>query len=440
MRRWSAVAAPTSPSRALVWAAALGCVTACALRSGRSGSDAAHPSGPGRGPVDPRSVGALVVLGIELPASGVPIGAHYQGLQFSVRQFDYTLQPAVRSAWAAAAQLRAEALVRGAGFRVRSVGPASIVTQRIEGVRFGIQGHVASLEVRSSGQFEPYLVEVAAEVSWEVLDLAYGGVMLGRTTRGASRLTAPLDSAVAVALDQSLAEFLGEGALAATLAAGRPSSDTGAVGRFTRPPPASDEIILLGEADLNPATETTPVTRVAHGIVSLRGPGGGYYGTAILLSRDGLGITTTRSARAVRGARSSRAQLYSGVERPVRVVRSSRTLGVALIQVACPGDCPTVDWDARDGVEASTPVLVVGAGAEGVGTLSIARGLVGGQWGLARGITLEAFAEGGEAVALADTGRVFGVAVAIGEQRVVMMLDDVLRALRVRPPAPPVAP
>jgi hypothetical protein len=374
-----------------------------------------------------------VLLGVELPAAGTPIGAHYQGLQFGARQFDYQLGTAQRTTWAEGAQQRGEALVRGAGYRLRSVGPASVVSQQIEEVRFGIQGHVASLEIRTFGQFEPYLVEVGAEVSWEVLDVSAGSVIVGRTTRGTARLTGSVDSAVAVALDQTLAVFLGDASLGTTLAAERPT-DAGPIGRFARPPPESGEIIQLSGADLNPSGDSTPVGRVAQGVVSLRGPGGGYYGTAVLLTRDGLGLATMRSARAVRGARGTRAQLYSGVERPVRVVRANRTLGVALIQVACPGDCPTVDWESPVGVPTSTPVVIVGAASEGVGTLSVGRGQVGGQWGLARGVTLEGWAGGGEAVARAATGRVFGIAVLAGDRRIVLMIGEVLQGLRVRPP------
>jgi hypothetical protein len=69
--------------------------------------------------------------------------------------------------------------------------------------------------------------------------------------------------------------------------------------------------------------------------------------------------------------------------------------------------------------------------------LSVRETVLGGRWGLARGVTLGARTQDGGAVALPDDGQVFGIVVTVGERRVVMMLGETLRALGVRPLLPP---
>lgn len=429
-----------SPQRAgaPVCASAFALIMACALRGGSSGEVAARPAGPGGAAVDPAGVGAIVVLGVELPPQGTLLGAHYQGQLYSVRRDAYNLSSDTRGAWSTAARQRAETLVREAGFIVRSVGPVTSSSRRVDDARFGIQGRAISFDFHSTGQVEPFLVVFTAEVSWQVIDLSSETVVFERATIGTARQRGDVDGAAAAALDQALLLFLGDGALVRALAA-RPGPDSGMVERFTRPPPGKGEVISLGPDDRNPSEESTPVARVAQGLASLSGPGGGHYGTAILMSRDGLGLTTMRAARALRGVSSARARLPSGLERPVRLVRVSRTYGVALVQVDCPGDCPTVAWDLPSRVAAFAPVLVVGAGTEAVGTLSVRETVVGGRWGLARGVALGARVQDGGAVALVENGQVFGIVVTVGERRIVMMFREVLRALKVRP-AEPAAP
>jgi hypothetical protein len=405
---------------------------ACARRPNAVQDPAPSVGDSSQAAPDPRSVGAIVVLGVELPPQGTLIGAHYQGQLYEVRQEPYSLSADTRGAWSTAARRRAEALVREAGFTVRSVGPVTSSSRRVDDARFGIRGRAISFGFHSTGQVEPFFVVFTAELSWQVIDLSDGTVIFERTALGTARQRGDIDAAAATALDQTLLTFLGDGSLAAALT-GRPGPDSNAVERFTRPPPGHDDVISLGPGDRNASAEFTPVTRVAEGLAALRGPGGGQYGTAILLSRDGLGLTTMRSARALRGLTSARARLHSGLEWPVRVVRSSRTYGVALLQVACPGDCPTVDWDLPARVAPFSEVVVVGAGDEGVGTLSVRETVVGGRWGLARGVSLGVRADDGGAVALVDNGRVFGIVVTVGERRIVMMLRESLRALKVRP-------
>jgi len=446
MRRWTATSASTCPPRRpsalaprapwrLISGVALAGTVACAARS-RPPRDPASPVGESQpAAVDPRGVGAVVVLGVELPPAGAVVGSHYQGVLYDVRRSAYSLTSDTRGAWAAAARQHAEALLHDAGFTVRSVAPVTSASRRADEARFGIRGRAISFSFQSSGQSEPFLVVFTAELSWEVTDLSSGAVIFTRTTLGTARQRGEVDAAALAALDQALQLFLGDGALARALAA-RAGSDSGAVESFTRPPLRRDEIVSLGPGDRNPSEELTPVTRVAEGLARLSGPGGGYYGTAILLSRDGLGITTMRAARALSGLTTARARLHSGLELPVRLVRTSRSRGVALIQVACPGDCPTVDWDLPARVEPFTPVLVVGAGEEAVGTLSVRQTTVGGRWGLARGVSLGARVQDGGAVAPEDDGRVFGIVVTVGERRIVMMLGEVLRSLKVRPAGP----
>jgi hypothetical protein len=84
-------------------------------------------------------------MGVDLPAAGTIIGGHYGGAQFDVRQATYQLTDAVRSRWAQLDRDRGEALMRAAGYLVRSIGPSTSDAQQLLGVQYGLTGHVTEL-------------------------------------------------------------------------------------------------------------------------------------------------------------------------------------------------------------------------------------------------------------------------------------------------------
>jgi S1-C subfamily serine protease len=287
--------------------------------------------------------------------------------------------------------------------------------------------------VRTTGGGDPPLGDATADVTWEVLDLAAGAAIYGRNERGTVRFNGAPDSAVAAALDQSLIRMISDSSFLRTLVSARATAPERV--SFERPVPAMDEFIEIRADDIAPVTDTGAVTRVMAGVVSLRGPDRNY-GTGILLTRDGLLLTT---GSVVRHLSRVRARLANGVERPVRLLRRHGGLNVALLQVACPGDCPTVDWAAPRQLEVFAQVLTVGAPARGADSFVVAIGRIGGRWGLADGVTLETDVQqrvmGGEPVASAASGKVVAVVSTRTGRQSALMLADVLRALRVRPPA-----
>lgn len=418
---------------ARVAAARLGAVAlaaACAAGCGRRGADMAPVV-----PFDPSRVGAVVFLGLDLPAPGSVVGGHYKGAQFGTQQWTYRLTAATRAAWGQAVRGRGEALLRGVGFRVQPIGPAADLT-RLRGVQYGLLGRVSAIQVRTTGDVEPYRADAAVEIEWELLDVGSGAVVFGRMTRGSGRAVGTADSAALAAVDEAFVHLLAADELHAALRVVRAPPDALGSSRYVRPVPDPDEVIIITPSDLNISTASGgAVGRIADATVMLRGPGDAFYGTAILLTRDGLALTTTRSARNLRPSRRPLAVFPSGVARPVRTLRQHRGTGVALIQVACPDDCITADWEAVPSLPAMAPVIVVGSGGR-TGTVSVSHGNVGGQWGLARGFTIQGVqAMEGQAIARVSNGKVFALVTDASDRIVGVSLAEILRGLKVRAPA-----
>jgi len=380
----------------------------------------------------PADAGAILLLGVELPAAGATLGGHYGGTNFETRLASYQLSDAVRLRWARSARERGEAVLRGSGYHVRSGGPASSDAQSLRDVQYGLSGHVQAIQVRTSGAAEPFLVDANVSITWELLDLGSGAAVFGRVMPGSARATGAMDEIVGQALDASLLRLSRDTSFLRAVATPRANPEAGMAPRFIRQLPPRHEIITLTPADQLPAADSGVVGRLAAGIVTLRA-NDNVYGTAFMLTRDGLAIA---SARSVRHARQLRARLLNGVERPVRVVRSHAGLDVALLQIACPGECQTVDWEAPAGVEVFTNVMAVGAPANDRSPSIVAFGMMGGRWGIANGQTVQGFQEamlGGEPVARTASGRVFGlISARPGARSTVLMLAEVLSALNVR--------
>lgn len=378
--------------------------------------------------LSPADVGPVVLTGLELPVAGTLIGGHFHGAGYAVRQSSYHITEAVRTRWALDGRLRGERILRLAGYFVENVDPSSSDARRIN-ADFGLSGRVAGLEVRSTGNGAPFDIDAQVEIAWELLDIASGAVIVGRNVRGGARFVGTMDSAVGAAIDQSLERLLADSVFQMALSVPR-DDFAGTTTRGWRDVPGPGEIIELTESDLNTSRDSAALERVAWGVVSLHGTGGGYFGSAFLLTRDGLGLTSFNSMRAARRSRDVRVRLVTGVERPVRLLRRDAQLNVALIQVQCPGDCPTVDWRAPAGVPPSTHVMIVGSRGT---SLIISPGMVGGRWGVAYGLTLETdTGAAGEPIATPGQGRVFAMVGGLPGQTTAITLEQIFRALRIR--------
>ncbi len=420
--------------RGAVWFAAM--TVACASPRGSGPADApAPPPEPGARQSIPRSVGTVLFLGLDLPDVGTVIGGHYAGASFEVRQTTYQMSEAARAGWSRAARLRGETVLHHAGFTVRGVGGATSDLVAVDDeVRFGIQGRVNALEVRTFAGAGSR-VEARVEVVWDLLDVPRGAVIFGRTHSGLARISGRLDEAVADAFDEALSHLVVDTLFQVALLAPVVAADArGAQAAFIEP--VAGEPIRIAVEDLNPSLDSGAVERVLAGVVTLRGPDQ-IYGTAFLLTRGGLALTTRR---AVRQTRRLRARLPSGVVRPVQVLRQHAGLDIALIQVDCPAACPTVDWEATSLPAVNADVVTIGAPESDEAPPFVSRGRIGGRWGLANGVTLvtqgDEVVNGGEPVALAATGKVVGLVSARPGRRTALLLGEVLRALRVIPPRP----
>jgi hypothetical protein len=419
-------------SRRLLSLFALTATGACLHRASDPGAAAAAIAAPP--PAPPPTVGTVLFMGVDLPAAGTMIGGHYGGAQFDVRQATYQLTDAVRSRWSQLERDRGESLMRAAGYLVRSIGPSTSDAQQLLGVQYGLTGHVTELAVRSSGSSEPLTVDAIVDVSWELLDLGGGSAVFGHLVHASARVSGTIDLGVSQALDNSLARLLADTLFLRALGAPRIRPDARVSGPLARHVPLDDASIDLEETDLNPSADSSVVGRISAGLVMLRGVGG-RLGTAVVLTRDGLAIAVGRTARSTHNLR---ARLASGVEAPVSLIRSNAGLDVALLQIACPEACPTVDWDAPDAVNVYTGALTIGAPEADDQPATPVVGRVGGRWGMASGITLEGMggqAGGGWPVARTSSGRVFALVSTRPGRQSVVLLAEVLRALHVRAPA-----
>lgn len=380
-----------------------------------------------------RAAGTVLYLGLELPEPGTVFGGVFSGAAFDVRQQTFQMTESVRAGWTRAARLRGEAYLHDVGFQVRAVGgPTSDVVLMEEDVRFGVQGRVGVFDVRvRTGP--PSRADARVEIAWELLDVVQGTVIMGRSHSGQSRGATRLEDAVFDAFDDALGGLVADSLFLRALTA--PVQLAGFAGNAAPVLIAvPGELIPVLADDLNPSRDSGAIARVSAGLATLRGTSDQVYGTAFLLTRSGLALTSLRSARSTRRLR---ARLPSGVIRTARIVRSHAGLDVALIQIACPDACPTVDWTVRrPGVY--DQVILIGAPASDVESAPVSRGRVGGQWGLANGITLDTPAEeavvGGEPVALAESGLVVGMVSARPGRRTALLLGELLRALGVSPP------
>lgn len=399
-----------------------------------SGSDGvAEQPAPERGRVS-QDVGTLLYLGVEMPDAGSVVGAIYGGAAFDVRQHSYQLTEAVRAGWSRAARLRGEALLHYAGYEVRAVGgPTSDVVMVEDDVRFGLQGRVQVLDIRTRAGAGGRS-DARAEVSWELLDVVRGTVMFGRTVEGQARGLPTLEDAAFDAFDDALRGLLADSLYQRALREPRVIGDLTA-GAAADLLIGSGEMIVISADDINPSADSGAAARVAAGLVTLRSSSQSH-GTAFVLTRSGLALTSLRATNQVRRLR---VRLPSGVVRPARVLRSHSGLDVALIQVACPEACVTVDWTAEL-PEVNSDVVTVGAPTEDVLDPLVSLARLGGRWGLASGVTLDVQSinviNGGEPVALAASGKVVAMVSSRPGRRTAMLLGELLRTLRVVPPLP----
>jgi trypsin-like peptidase len=377
---------------------------------------------------DPHSVGTIVMLDVTFPEAGTRVGAQLAGAQYSQRVGDLRLTEAVRQRWAREARETGEAVLRGAGFAVRSLGTPSSDAQSVEGVRFGIAGLVVALQLDVMGRTEPVRIVANATVNWELQDFAAGRALLGRSLSGTATVSDSVEAAASLAVRHSFEALLADSSFLQALGTPRSSVEMiPAGGGFVRPIPGQHDTIVLTADDFDPSQDPEPVVRVAAAVVALRASNGTTT-TGFLISRDGLTVTSGRITRG--DGRRVTARFPSGVERSARVVRSGHRL--ALVQVSCPDPCRTVEPAPAAWPTKGRRVLAVGAPFQDGESYQVGRGKDSGACGLFSGplheMDLGAGMLGGEPVAHEGDGTVFAVMTLPG---CALRLDAALRALGV---------
>ncbi len=404
-----------------------GCVGGAAPAPGPAPGLAPRLGAPLAGLGSPAVVGTIVVMGVELPVAGA-IGSHYEGVQFEREVARIFMSDGLRRSWALESARRLADRLRDAGYRVEQGATPTSDARALGTARFGLTGRVASLRVRSSGGTGPHRIEASSVVAWELLDLARGASVIERVQPGRARAREAVDAAVLGSLDASLAALLGDTLFLRALAAPRPRNLDDLVAAFfaERPGPGSTDTIRLGAEERNPLGGGKTLHRLVAGLVTVSG--NDREDTGVLITRDGLLLTTTRAA----GARRAWARFGTGDQRPARFLRAAARAGIALMQVSCPDPCATVPWTLARGT-GGTRVIVVGApfGADSgylVGRGS-ARGRAGRPLGARIGLDVEADLVGSEPVARDDDGRVFALTVPQRRGQAALPIAEVFRLL-----------
>lgn len=379
----------------------------------------------------PGTVGTITVLEVVMPEPGTTIGEQYAGTQFAQRVGTMHMTEAVARRWSALARSDAEAVLRLRGYSVRSVALPTSDAARADEVRFALTATVQRLAIRTEGR-NAANIEATAVVGWELLDLAAGSAVFGRQTEGVARDVDTAEVAARAAFQQALAVLLADSAFLAVIQRSRSEvSDAADLGEgYARRLPGPRDSVVLQPWDANVVPADGPVVRVAAGIVSIRARDG-VVGTGFLITRDGLAVT--RSSVARRGDAGLWARFPSGIQRRARTVRTHGRL--ALVQVACPDACRTVELGSDVWPVDGVSLMAVGAPADDREAVAVSIGTTAGGCGLFSGSLRQLDIMGGapevgEPLARADDGTVVAVVTRTG---CASPLVDVLRSLRIYP-------
>lgn len=353
------------------------------------------------GPVDPRTVGTVMLIELRLPPAGSIVGGHYEGTRFNVQTGSISLTDAARERWARELRLLGDSVLRGAGFLVRAAaGPTSDATA-LRGVRLSLAGRMDSMVIRSVGRVDPR-VRATVRIEWQLIDLARGSpAFLGRTW-GNSGDGDSIDAAVRGATRASLLEVLSLPAFRAALPRRREAGlEEALTAEWARELPRPGDTVRLAPVRRRP----DQVTHALAGMIALRDLRD-YRGSALVLTADGLAIAPVEAAQ----REWLFARFSNGVERPVRVLRAAGEL--ALLEVSCPGGCPVVAWDESDTPVHGAEVFVVASRSLGIAYL---RGTLRQRTGHPPwNVRAAGRRNGGEAIVSAEHGAVTGVATRTG--------------------------
>jgi len=201
-------------------------------------------------------------------------------------------------------------------------------------------------------------------LSWPVMARKEGGAIVGPALISSTIFTSVVVLSFFAMIDEhsraiedARYESLRERRRAAAEArAASRESDAAARVEWRRELPGENDLLVLTSLDFNPRTRGPLYERSADAVVTLD-RGRDSHGTGFLITRDGLALT---NEHVVEGAERLTARFQDGREAPVRVVRASADVDVALVQIACTQDCVTVPLGSDAELGIAMDVVVIG--------------------------------------------------------------------------------
>jgi hypothetical protein len=369
-------------------------------------------------PLAPGAVPALMILDVTVPPAGRSVGSRLEGALYPQRAGSIELTDGRRLRWSRSIRTASDSLLRAAGYNIRTLGAPTSDAEPMHDVRFGLSVDVGELTVTATGRVAPILVTARAEATWEVIDLAAGGVILEVRTYGSARLTDSVDQAAVLAVSRSLESLAADTSFRRALSTPVPHTMADMVfgPSWGRPLPGPFDTLLISNDDLDVADESDAVQRVAHGVFALHGASN-HTVNAFTITKDGLALSADIPVR----ERRLWARFHDGVDRPVRILRSRE--GIALLEVSCDGPCRTVPWSSTATPHEEDRVFTLGGPRYAGDAMYLATGRLGGADG--GELKVRGDIEGGEPVALREDGTV----IALSRGGRAIPLGEVLRVL-----------
>lgn len=239
----------------------------------------------------------------------------------------------VRS-WTRSPQDSGARVLERAGYRVKVVPGGRARLERYTSSRFAIVGRLLGFTPAVAEEAPADTGSVDIRIEWTLFDAEANLVALRATTGTRVGRAEQVDRMLAAGTAATLAEFLASDSVKSTLPLSfRPVSTS-----WRRLLPSRDDTIQLTSADANIDARGSALDGALSAVASIRGSTG--VGSAFLLSKDGLAIT---NYHVIRKQHSLLAKLRDGSIGAVRVVRTDSLADLALLEIACPGDCYTMD-------------------------------------------------------------------------------------------------
>ena len=344
------------------------------------------------------------------------------------------LSPAALLEWARDEAKRDARVLEQLGYRVKlevrsTPHPVDATT------RFSLAGRLVALIVAASSDPAIDSSTVDLRIEWTLFDTRTHADGLTLTADAHIVGAGAIERSLSAATAASLREFLADSTVKSSLA--RAAQPAAIAWRRASWGASATDTITLTTRDVNVDTRGSPLAGAVAAVVSLRGSTG--VGSAFLLTRDGLAIT---NFHVIRNQRALTARFRDGATAAVRVIRTDSRADLALVEIACPADCYTVDlYGSIPSV--GEDVFAIGSPVSEQFSHSVTKGIVSGvrRRGAERLLQTDAAVNRGNSggpLIEARTARVVGIVSekleldGVDGMGFAIAVDDALRLLRVR--------